>query len=459
MYPAREILRKEAVTLFIDGLPMEMTWDWLLQIFKGEGEIIDVYVSQKRRRNNDCQFGFVRFKKLDEARKAIKNLNGVKIREKSLKVSFAKYDKEGRPWNGVVLQEAEKVADATVEKEDKYRKVTNVGRSYKEVVESRPQNLKLDGWRLKNPRILTGSESHLNRMKNDRMNLKGMIWEVVEEFFSSDNMEGIKQKLGILIEEALRVINKDEGTVTKLIGCRNEDEEQRSDGEEKQAGVFLEEELVHSMLHKDQSLTNSPIGYFESDLTLEGSSQYDPEVGPMGKSANEANHLHGPVTQAHSPVAAPARTNDLGFEEQTCSSPDCPPGYEDFMGGIGLSDVAKMQNGSNEKSDCAKVLEERNEDDQSCGESHGSFSNSIDKVPQTPLLDSVSFLNRDNNEEVMPDGEDLVEARITWDVGKFLGLKVSNEEAMIDALSKVDECQDFVLPRKRGRPKKNKSRN
>ena len=72
----------EVYSLFIDELPMEMTWDWLLQIFRGEGEISDVYVSHKQRRMNDCRFGFVRFKKLEAAQNAIRNLDGIKIRGK-----------------------------------------------------------------------------------------------------------------------------------------------------------------------------------------------------------------------------------------------------------------------------------------------------------------------------------------------------------------------------------------
>ena len=32
-------------SLFVDGLPSEMTWDWLMQIFRGVGEIKDVFVS------------------------------------------------------------------------------------------------------------------------------------------------------------------------------------------------------------------------------------------------------------------------------------------------------------------------------------------------------------------------------------------------------------------------------
>ena len=69
-----------AYTLFINGLPWEMCSDWLLQIFRWEGEVIDVYISQKRRRYCDGKFGFVRFKELEEALNAVRNLDGARIR-------------------------------------------------------------------------------------------------------------------------------------------------------------------------------------------------------------------------------------------------------------------------------------------------------------------------------------------------------------------------------------------
>ena len=53
----------------------------------------------------------------------------------------------------------------------------------------------------------------------------------------------------------------------------------------------------------------------------------------------------------------------------------------------------------------------------------------------------------------MPDEDDLVEAHITWDIGKTLGLQAINEKAVADALAKIQDCQDFVLPRRRGRRK------
>ena len=72
-------------------------------------------------------------------------------------------------------------------------------------------------------------------------------------------------------------------------------------------------------------------------------------------------------------------------------------------------------------------------------------------------MELTSLLYKDDDKEVIPKEGDLVEAWISWDVSKFLGLKVKNDKAMIDALAKVKECQDFVMPRKRERPRKNKA--
>ena len=52
-----------------------------------------------------------------------------------------------------------------------------------------------------------------------------------------------------------------------------------------------------------------------------------------------------------------------------------------------------------------------------------------------------------------------MEAQVSWDIGKTLGLMVSNDKAMIAALAKVKDCQDFVIPRRRGRTRKAKNRN
>ena len=63
------------------------------------------------------------------------------------------------------------------------------------------------------------------------------------------------------------------------------------------------------------------------------------------------------------------------------------------------------------------------------------------------MVDPTSNWQSDKCEGVVPSEEDLVETRITWDLGKALGFKVCNKKDMISALSKVSECQDFVLPK------------
>ena len=149
-------------------------------------------------------------------------------------------------------------------------------------------------------------------------------------------------------------------------------------------------------------------------------------------------------------------SNDLGRGESNCSGSEFPPGFENFFGAFGPSNRDQIQNGPMQNSGHRNSLEEKNEIGQSFGESLCSFSNTVEKVSQTPMLESLSGIQSDDNEVQVPCEEDLVGARISWDIGKTLGLKVSNENAMFDALAKVQECQDFVMPRKRGRPRKNK---
>ena len=65
-------------------------------------------------------------------------MNGAMIRGKSMRVSFAKYDKYGRPWTDPALQEANNFKEP-VWIEDNYRKAIKDVRSYKEVVDGSHQ--------------------------------------------------------------------------------------------------------------------------------------------------------------------------------------------------------------------------------------------------------------------------------------------------------------------------------
>ena len=57
---------------------------------------------------------------------------------------------------------------------------------------------------------------------------------------------------------------------------------------------------------------------------------------------------------------------------------------------------------------------------------------------------------------MLPFEEELVEAQNTWNIGKTLGIKVSNEVVVVDYLSKIKKCQDFTFSQKRGCRRKNK---
>ena len=186
-------------TLFIDDLPTEMTWDWLLQIFRAEGEVVDVFVSQRRRLKSNRRFGFVRFKNLEEARNAVKNLNGVKIRGRSINVSFAKYKKDGRPMNESAPKEENKDREAKW-RGSSLRKSTEGGRSYKDGVVEASQHKRLEDWEAKHETRMrnTGEE----RIDNN-LHLKELVLKVREEFCKPVNMEKNKRKFGLLLTEAM----------------------------------------------------------------------------------------------------------------------------------------------------------------------------------------------------------------------------------------------------------------
>ena len=118
---------------------------------------------------------------------------------------------------------------------------------------------------------------------------------------------------------------------------------------------------------------------------------------------------------------------------------------------MGKSNIDEEQRPSSNIDEGEIEVEDSEEIEENDGESAG-------KVPQTPQYDSMQSRQRYFNEVERPCDEDLVEAPITWEVGKLLGCSANNEKAVIEALAKIPECQDFIMPRKRGRPKKNKGK-
>ena len=84
-------LSKCHFTVFVDNLPASMSKSWLWQLFSYEGKVVDIFLSQKKRKNSKQPFAFVRFVKRDEANLAIKNLHKTEIKGCKIKVSLAKF--------------------------------------------------------------------------------------------------------------------------------------------------------------------------------------------------------------------------------------------------------------------------------------------------------------------------------------------------------------------------------
>ena len=136
----------------------------------------------------------------------------------------------------------------------------------------------------------------------------------------------------------------------------------------------------------------------------------------------------------------------MGRGEPTDSKLDCPLDFEGIIGETGLSKRDHLQGMLVDNMEGDNSAKKGIDFDQCDGESFVS----VEKVPQTPLFDFNSNRRWGDYGAVIPFEEDLMEARISWDVGKILGLKVSNEKTMVTSLSKVHECQDFVFPKKKG---------
>lgn len=75
-------------TVFVDNLPKSMNVGWLRQLFNPFGCVKDVFIPNKRSSFYNTKFGFVRFKKREEASSAIEDLDGIVIRNLQLLCSL-----------------------------------------------------------------------------------------------------------------------------------------------------------------------------------------------------------------------------------------------------------------------------------------------------------------------------------------------------------------------------------
>ena len=438
-----EVNMVNSVSLFVDGLPWEMSWDWLMQIFSGEGEIIDVFVSKKRRRFSGSCFGFVQFKKVEEAMSAIRNLDGTRIRGRSIKVSFAKYDKQGKSQESPILVEMDKGANL-VGGEVVDRMKSRDGRSFKEVVMDVPKHLKEDRWGLRNCKPVTVSKAGGSSRQDEKVRLKEMAWSLVDEIFESGSVEESMRNIGALLEVTLQSF--EDGSP----GYRKFSAQERKNGEKEHGGAFLEEDLLLSMMNRRRDVTSHPIGGFDLSCSA---SLCCLEVGSVLKSMEEAKlHPFGPCLEDDNPPDVEVGSTVLGLQSPASSELGCPPGFENFKNGIDQLDQLisgdEVSCGSDMHAENSNDHFQRSSGDQSC------HTFSIEVVPQTPVFESGKNCQEGVIEIVLPFEERLMEAQITRDIGACLGITTSNEVAMLTALSKIREGQDFALPKSRRRSKK-----
>lgn len=83
---------REIFTLFVDNLPPSMSCVWLKKIFRNDGEVVDVYVSKKKRVNKKGCFGFVHFSKKEDEEVARRN-NRLLIKGFQIRAMLSKYQR------------------------------------------------------------------------------------------------------------------------------------------------------------------------------------------------------------------------------------------------------------------------------------------------------------------------------------------------------------------------------
>ncbi|KAH7865128.1 hypothetical protein Vadar_002587 [Vaccinium darrowii] len=86
-------------SVYVDNLPYEMDEVWLRQIFKGYGDVVDVFIPNKRSSRFNTKFGFVRFRSKAEALDAVQDLHGILIRDFRVQVNLGRFSQTSNSTN------------------------------------------------------------------------------------------------------------------------------------------------------------------------------------------------------------------------------------------------------------------------------------------------------------------------------------------------------------------------
>ncbi|KAH7858718.1 hypothetical protein Vadar_027137 [Vaccinium darrowii] len=86
-------------SVYVDNLPYEMDEVWLRQIFRSYGDVVDVFIPNKRSSRFNTKFGFVRFSSRAEALDAVQDLHGILIRDFRIQVNLARFSQASNSSN------------------------------------------------------------------------------------------------------------------------------------------------------------------------------------------------------------------------------------------------------------------------------------------------------------------------------------------------------------------------
>ncbi|KAL7260647.1 hypothetical protein ACSBR1_006334 [Camellia fascicularis] len=80
-------------TVFVDNRPSSMDTKGLFNLFGKFGVVNDIFIPQKRRRNTNTRFGFIRYSCEVAANVAVQKANGLWVDDKKLFVKFTAFDR------------------------------------------------------------------------------------------------------------------------------------------------------------------------------------------------------------------------------------------------------------------------------------------------------------------------------------------------------------------------------
>ena len=241
-----------------------------------------MFVSHKRRKSNGNRFAFVRFKKLEEAESTMRNLNGIKVRVKVLMVSFSKYDRNRQQWSSFVHLE-DNNGDILTGKAKNSNGDLRDGRSFKEVVEGLSHT--------SNRCVKEVDDCDKDHSMANMKLLKGLLERVMYDFFSALYLKEVKQKCVFEIVNALSSVLGDDEIMVMSQACRPEDgTSQRCEVKEK-TGVFLEAQLINSMMHRVQNESFSSIGGYDHYLVMDYNFLRSPKISYVRKRGRSGWHV------------------------------------------------------------------------------------------------------------------------------------------------------------------------